>query len=77
MEKGLRERFIDPCSPRPFCFLMRFCVLRQGVGSQRIQHLIVTVRMIMRETASAVVIEMLQHKANYLGVRDDFFISES
>lgn len=31
----------------------------------------------MRETASAVVIEMLQHKANYLGVRDDFFISES
>lgn len=74
MEKGLGERFIDPCSLGPFCFLMRFCVLRQGVGSQRTQHLIVTAKMIMRETASAVVLEMLQDRANYLGIRDGFHI---
>lgn len=35
------------------------------------QRLIIIVEMIMRETASAVVTEMLQYKANYLGVRDD------
>lgn len=65
MEKGLRERFIDPCSPRPFCFLMRFCVFGQGVGSQRMTTFNNSEDDNAGDRASAVVkVEMLQYKAN-------------